>query len=55
MTYTRVYRARNPPFSGGKQFYDVKNQKEAIKLRFKLNETAKIKDWVWAPYAKKER
>lgn len=44
----RVYRASNPPFSGGKEYFDVKNQSEAIKKVKALNKKAKKKDWVWA-------
>jgi hypothetical protein len=45
---TTIYRARNPPISGGKEFFQVNSQKEAIIKTKKLNEKAKIKDWSWA-------
>jgi hypothetical protein len=44
----RVYRALNPPVSGGRQYFDVPNQKEAIKKTKELNSRAKKKDWVWS-------
>ena len=44
----RVYRALNPPISGGTQFFDVNNKIDAINLTKKLNKNAKKKDWVWA-------
>jgi hypothetical protein len=44
----RVYRATNSPYSGGMEFFDVKDTKEAIKLTKEKNKKAKKKDWVWA-------
>ena len=44
----RVYRALKTPFSGSKQYYDVKTQLDAIKLTKHLNSKAKKKDWSWA-------
>ena len=48
MTRRRIYRALNPPFGGGKEYYDVDNTKEAIDMTAKLNSKTKKKDWVWA-------
>jgi hypothetical protein len=44
----RIYRATNPPFSGGREYLDVENTKEAIEGTKRLNAKSKKKDWVWA-------
>lgn len=44
----RIYRALNPPISGGKQYFDVENTTKAINKAKELNKKSKKKDWVWA-------